>query len=61
MDHTDIAVIGAGLAGALAALALSRDGRTVALIAPTAPHDRRTTALMDEAIGFLRKLDLGEE
>ncbi|CZT35245.1 UbiH/UbiF family hydroxylase [Rhizobium sp. 9140] len=61
MDHTDIAVIGAGLAGALAALALSRDGRTVALIAPTAPHDRRTTALMDEAIGFLRRLDLGEE
>ncbi|PYE44615.1 2-octaprenyl-6-methoxyphenol hydroxylase [Rhizobium sp. PP-F2F-G20b] len=61
MDHTDIAVIGAGLAGALAALALSCNGRTVALIAPTAPHDRRTTALMDEAIGFLRKLDLGEE
>lgn len=61
MDHYDIAIIGAGLAGALAALALSRDGRSVALIAPAAPHDRRTTALMDEAIGFLKRLDLGEE
>lgn len=61
MDHDDIAIIGAGLAGALAALALARDGRTVGLIAPRAPHDGRTTALMDEAIGFLGKLDLGDE
>lgn len=61
MDHYDIAIIGAGLAGALAAIALSRDGRSVALIAPPAPSDRRTTALMDEAIGFLGKLDLGNE
>lgn len=60
MEHTDIAIIGAGLTGALAALALSRDGRTVALVAPMAPHDRRTTALMDEAIGFLKRLELGD-
>ncbi|KQS72950.1 2-octaprenyl-6-methoxyphenyl hydroxylase [Rhizobium sp. Leaf371] len=61
MDHYDIAIVGAGLAGALAALALSRDGRSVALVAPAAPHDRRTTALMDEAIGFLGTLGLGED
>jgi 2-octaprenyl-6-methoxyphenol hydroxylase len=61
MEHHDIAIVGAGLAGSLAALALSRSGRSVVLIAPEAASDRRTTAVMDEAIGFLRQLGLGEE
>jgi 2-octaprenyl-6-methoxyphenol hydroxylase len=60
MDHHDIAIVGAGLAGSLTALALARSGRTVALVAPPAGPDRRTTAVMDEAIGFLRRLDLGD-
>lgn len=59
MEHVEIAVVGAGLAGSLTALALARTGRTVALVAPdAAPADGRTTALMDHSLQFLRKLDL---
>jgi 2-octaprenyl-6-methoxyphenol hydroxylase len=59
MREFDIAVVGAGLAGSLAALALADSGRSVALIAPSAkPVDGRTTALMDQSITFLKALDL---
>ncbi|RVP00237.1 FAD-dependent oxidoreductase, partial [Sinorhizobium meliloti] len=34
MDHYDIAIIGAGLAGSLAAIALAREGHRVALVGP---------------------------
>ena len=61
MEHVDIAVVGAGLAGSLAALALADSGRSVALVAPTAGHtDGRTTALMEHSIGFIRDLGLWE-
>ena len=59
MRHFDIAVVGAGLAGNLAALALADSGASVALIAPPArAADRRTTALMDQSIAFLGTLGL---
>ncbi|MBD9371914.1 UbiH/UbiF family hydroxylase [Rhizobium sp. ARZ01] len=62
MEAFDIAVVGAGLAGNLAALALSDSGRRVALIAPAArSHDGRTTALMAQSIEFVRELGLWDE
>ncbi|MBB5572500.1 MULTISPECIES: UbiH/UbiF family hydroxylase [Rhizobium] len=59
MKQVEVAVIGGGLAGMIAAIALARGGRAVALIAQ--PHnkaDRRTTALMDQSIRFLERLTL---
>jgi 2-octaprenyl-6-methoxyphenol hydroxylase len=59
MKTFEVAVIGGGLAGMIAAIALGRGGRNVALIAPSAPRkDRRTTALMDQSIRFLDRLTL---
>ncbi len=62
MKEFDIAIVGAGLAGSLAALALSDSGRSVALIAPPArAGDGRTTALMDQSIAFLKGLGLWDD
>ncbi len=62
MRQFDIAVVGAGLAGSLAALALADSGARVALVAPPArAGDGRTTALMDQSIAFLKTLGLWEE
>jgi 2-octaprenyl-6-methoxyphenol hydroxylase len=59
MKTFEVAVIGGGLAGMVAAIALGRGGRNVALIAPAVPsEDRRTTALMDQSIRFLDRLTL---
>ncbi|OBZ94227.1 2-octaprenyl-6-methoxyphenyl hydroxylase [Pararhizobium polonicum] len=59
MEHFEIAVVGAGLAGSLAALALADTGRSVALIAPAAGRpDGRTTALMDQSLALVRDLGL---
>ena len=59
MRHFDIAITGAGLAGQIAAIALARAGRHVALVAPSTDRkDRRTTALMDQSIRFLDRLGL---
>lgn len=61
MSKFEVAVIGGGLAGMIAAVALARGGRNVALVAPPAPkEDRRTTALMDQSIRFLDRLTLWE-
>ncbi|MCP8893384.1 UbiH/UbiF family hydroxylase [Shinella daejeonensis] len=61
MKEFDIAVVGAGLAGSLAALALAEAGRRVALVAPPAhAGDGRTTALMDQSIAFLKRLGIWE-
>lgn len=61
MTHFDIAVVGGGLAGSVAAIALARVGRNVALIAPkAAAHDGRTTALMDQSIRMMERLGLWE-
>jgi Ubiquinone biosynthesis hydroxylase, UbiH/UbiF/VisC/COQ6 family len=62
MQDFEIAVIGGGLAGSVAALALARGGRKVALIAPdAATADERTTALMDHSIRFMERLGLWEK
>ncbi len=54
---TDIAVVGGGPAGLVAALALAATGRTTLLLAPPPPHaDRRTTALLDGSVQILRNL-----
>ena len=59
MRHFDIAITGAGLAGQIAAVALARAGRHVALIAPSSERkDQRTTALMDQSIRFMDRLGL---
>jgi 2-octaprenyl-6-methoxyphenol hydroxylase len=62
MKQVEVAVIGGGLAGMIAAIALARGGRAVALVAT--PHnkaDRRTTALMDQSIRFLERLALWDQ
>jgi 2-octaprenyl-6-methoxyphenol hydroxylase len=62
MRQFDIAIVGAGLAGSLAALALSDSGCSIALIAPPArATDGRTTALMDQSIAFLKTLGLWDD
>lgn len=61
MQDFEIAVVGEGLAGSIAALALARAGRKVALIAPVFERqDHRTTALMDQSIRFIDGLGIWE-
>ncbi|EJF85983.1 UbiH/UbiF family hydroxylase [Candidatus Bartonella washoeensis] len=58
-EHKDIAVIGAGPVGMLAALSLARKGYSVFLIGPPSHADElRTTALMMPAIRMLQKLNI---
>ncbi|MDQ0455915.1 UbiH/UbiF family hydroxylase [Rhizobium paknamense] len=62
MEKVEIAVIGAGLAGGIAALALARRGRKVALVAgERGTDDKRTTALMDQSIRYLDRLGLWQD
>ncbi|GAA5107035.1 UbiH/UbiF family hydroxylase [Bartonella jaculi] len=58
-EHKDIAIIGAGPVGMLAALSLAHKGYSVFLIGPSAHTDElRTTALMMPAIRTLQKLNI---
>lgn len=50
----DIIVVGGGLAGLAAAVSIARAGFDVLHLAPTAPPDRRTSALMMPSVDFLR-------
>jgi 2-octaprenyl-6-methoxyphenol hydroxylase len=54
----DIIVVGGGLAGLAAAVSLSRAGHKVIHLAPPAPVDRRTSALMMPSVDFLRDTGL---
>lgn len=55
----DIAVIGAGPAGQIAAIAMARGGRRVVLIGPEPDGtDRRTTALMDQSLAMMERFAL---
>jgi 2-octaprenyl-6-methoxyphenol hydroxylase len=55
----DIAVVGAGPAGQIAAIAMARGGRRVALVGPQANgSDRRTTALMHQSLDMMARLGL---
>ena len=59
MERFEIVVVGNGLAGRIAALALARLGYTVGLVGPTAQvADGRTTALMDQSIAFIEGLGI---
>jgi 2-octaprenyl-6-methoxyphenol hydroxylase len=58
----DIAIIGAGPAGQIAAIALARGGRRVVLVGPEPDGtDRRTTALMDQSIAMLERFGLWQD
>jgi 2-octaprenyl-6-methoxyphenol hydroxylase len=62
MDRFEVVVVGGGLAGQIAALALARAGRKVLALTPEAPTgDRRTTALMDQSIRFMERLGIWNE
>jgi 2-octaprenyl-6-methoxyphenol hydroxylase len=53
----DVAVVGGGPSGLVAALALAGAGIDILLVAPKPPHpDRRTTALLDGSVETLRRL-----
>ncbi len=59
MENFDIAVVGGGLAGKIAAIALAHAGYNVALVGPKGERaDGRTTALMAHSIAFMEKLGL---
>jgi 2-octaprenyl-6-methoxyphenol hydroxylase len=61
-QHHDIAVVGGGLAGSVAALAAAAEGWRVAFIAPAPPRqDGRTTALLSESIDLLSRLDVWQD
>jgi len=49
----DIIVVGGGLAGVATAVGLARAGYDTLHLAPTAPPDRRTSALMMPSVDFL--------
>ncbi len=61
MKNFEIAVVGGGMAGMIAALSLAKAGRHVALIAAPARKDKRTTALMDQSIRFMQSLGVWEK
>ena len=62
MTEHEIAIVGGGLAGQIAALAFARQGFETVLITPDDGRaDQRTTALMDQSIAFLDKLGLWEK
>lgn len=57
MKTFEVAVVGGGLAGLIAALAMARAGRKVLALTPSAEKtDKRTTALMDQSIRFMDSL-----
>lgn len=61
-QHHDIAVVGGGLAGSVAALAAAAEGWRVAFIAPAPPRqDGRTTALLSESIDLLARLGIWDD
>ena len=57
-DRTSAAVVGGGLAGMAAAVAVARAGIEVLHLAPKAPPDRRTSALMMPTIAYMREAGL---
>ncbi len=52
----EVAVVGGGPAGLVAALALAATGTETLLAAPPPPADRRTTALLDGSVEVLKAL-----
>ncbi len=54
----EVAVVGGGPAGLVAALALAAAGTETVLLAPPPPADRRTTALLDGSVEALKELGI---
>lgn len=57
----DAIVVGGGLAGAAAAIALAKAGIETIHLAPSGPPDRRTSALMMPSVDYLRGAGLIDE
>jgi len=57
----DTIVVGGGLAGVAAAIAVAKSGLRTIHLAPTAPPDRRTSALMMPSVDYLRGAGLIED
>lgn len=57
-QDADTIVVGGGLAGLAAAAALARQGLSVIHLAPPAPPDRRTSALMMPSVAFMQRAGL---
>lgn len=58
MSNPDAIVVGGGLAGLAAAVAVAKAGLTTLHIAPKGPPDRRTSALMLPSVDYLRSAGL---
>jgi len=56
LNTADVAVVGGGPSGLMAAIALATAGLETVLIAPPAPNDNRTTALLASSITALETL-----
>ncbi|MBS3848616.1 FAD-dependent monooxygenase [Devosia sp. BSSL-BM10] len=56
----DAIVVGGGLAGVAAAIAVAKAGLRTIHLAPSAPPDRRTSALMMPSVDYLRRAGLIE-
>ncbi|GLQ57642.1 FAD-dependent monooxygenase [Devosia nitrariae] len=54
----DVIVVGGGLAGLAAAIAVAQAGLETLHVAPAAPPDRRTSALMMPSVDYLRSAGL---
>ncbi len=57
----DIIIVGGGLAGLAAAASLAKLGASIIHLAPKAPPDRRTSALMMPSVDFLRQSGLVDD
>ena len=53
---SNVAVVGAGPLGLMAALALAKTVKRVVLVGPKAPIDGRTTAILNEGVSFLEQV-----
>ena len=58
MSTSDVIIIGGGLAGQIAAYAIAKTGLQTIHLAPKAPVDRRTSALMTPSVKILQELNL---